>query len=419
MGWRGIKISLSSALMLVAVGGTGSAQDRGGVTVSFGVSQSLDHQRRTGEEARTQALTALSFGYLTETRTDQLSFSGGFGLQLLDGPGTDGLETEVINPRVGLSYGRTGAAASLTASANYTADDIDFLRPLTDFVDDDGVITPPDDFDDLTGTGTRSVLSYSARLTLRDDRPFGITLFASGSTLDYRDTTDPDLVDSQSLSYGLGLRFDINDVTTARLELSQSRTESDGAEDSESTTLTGSYSIARPLGALSFGLSASETGAGEQFGLSVARDLELSETDAIAVRFGITQAASGDTVLTGALDYRTERPGATIAAQLNRSVTVTSENEERVVTSLAGSYATQLSPSLSLSVNGAFARASETETDTTTDVADLGLRLGYELTRDWDLSVSASRQWRTEDAGTTETTDLISIGLSRSFQWRY
>lgn len=415
-----MKVGLCSVLALCTAGAVGNAQDRGGVTLQFGVSQSFEHLRRSNTDPTTQALTGLSFLYVTETRTDRLTFSAGLSLRAVDGPGRDGIETEVLNPNLGVSYTRTGAAASLSFSANYVTNDISFIRPLSDFVDADGFITLPEDFDDLNGTGTRENLSYSARVTLLDDRPFGISLSASVAELNYTDTSDPDLVDTTRVEVGAGLRFDINDVTQANVSLSHTQLETQGSADSSSTSLSAAVTLSQPTGSLSFGLTASETdSSGTQVGFSVSRELDLSETAGLSAELGVTRPAEGGTVVTGGLSYRQTLADGAISASVNRTVSVDSDDGESVVTSLGAGYSTALTPDLSLSLSAAFARSSETATDVDTDVADLGLQLSYDLTQDWALSAGVSRQWRTEDPGATTTTDTISVGLSRTFQWRY
>lgn len=417
----GTRLGLASTLALGVAGAVGdaSAQDAGGITITFGVSEQLEHLRRSNTDPTTQAVTDLTALYITETRTQRLSFSAGVSLRAVKGPGIDGIETEVLNPNVGLAYTRTGASAALSVSASYTQNDISFLRPLSDFVDAGGVVTLPDDFDDLTGTGTRSQFGYSASLSLRENRPFGLVLSVSGSELNYTDTTDPDLVDTSRVEAGIGFRFDLNEVTQATLDLGHSRFESAASETSETTSLAGAVVFERPLGSLSFGLSATDTDSGRQYGFSFGRSYQPSPTMSLSGEFGVTRASEGERVLTGAFSFAQELPNGTVSARFSREVSLTDEDEDRVVTSFAGGYSTDLSPNLSLSVSAAFARSDRTETDEVTDVADLGVSVGYALTEDWSLTSGYSRQWRNEDGADTTTTDTISIGLSRSFQWRY
>ncbi len=420
MAMGGTKVGLASALAIaVGLGAPAWSQDRGGITLQFDVSQRLELQLPSGGDTITQALTGLGFIYTTETRTDRLSFSTGFDLRAIDGPSTAGFETDILNPRVTLAYSRTGAAATLSANASYSENDISFLRPLTDFVDSDGNVTLPEDFDDLTGSGSREQLSYSARLTLRDNRPFGLSFSLAGSSITYRDTTDPDLIDSDRLELGLGFRFDINPAVTANLDITHSRFQSAGSAETASNAVVGAVAFAQPTGSLTFGLSASETGGGIRWGLSLARELELSEIDAFTAELGVTFTAGGETVATGGLSFRRELAQGAVSARLNRSVTTTIDDEEQVLTSFSGSYSTALSEDIGLAISASYARASETAIDVQTDVADLGVELSYDLTRDWALSAGVSRQWRTEDPGASTSTDIISVGLARSFQWRY
>ena len=335
----------------------------------------------------------------------------------MTGSNSDGVETDFINPQAALSYGLEGAAASLTFSASYRSNDISFLRPLTDFIADDGTVDLPEDFGDLTGTGRRDQLSYSARMTFRDDLPLGVSVSVSGDMLRYQDTTDPDLTDSDQLIATLGLRFDVNPATQATLGFTHTQSETDGNGTSESTSIDGRVSFERPLGALSFGVSVVETSTGTQVGADVARDYALSEVALVSGDLGVTRTASGETVMTGALRYQQALPEGALLAQFDRSVSLTTDNEEDIVTSLSATYSAALSDVFSVSASAALAQSSEAGSET--DVADVALQIGYDLTREWSLSAGVSRQWSSESGAATVTTDTLSVGLGRSFQWRY
>ena len=419
MAMGGIRLGLCSAVIIGLTGPLDyvAAQDQGGVTVQFDVSEQLEHQRRSGGVSTTQALTGFSGSYLTETHDERLSFSGGFDLRALTGSNSDGVETDFINPQAALSYGLEGAAASLTFSASYRSNDISFLRPLTDFIADDGTVDLPEDFGDLTGTGRRDQLSYSARMTFRDDLPLGVSVSVSGDMLRYQDTTDPDLTDSDQLIATLGLRFDVNPATQATLGFTHTQSETDGNGTSESTSIDGRVSFERPLGALSFGVSVVETSTGTQVGADVARDYALSEVALVSGDLGVTRTASGETVMTGALRYQQALPEGALLAQFDRSVSLTTDNEEDIVTSLSATYSAALSDVFSVSASAALAQSSEAGSET--DVADVALQIGYDLTREWSLSAGVSRQWSSESGAATVTTDTLSVGLGRSFQWRY
>lgn len=388
--------------------------DDDGRTLTFGLTQGItlnDNLALDATSAGTtvQANTGLSFALATETATDRLDLSGAGGLRIVDGPGYDGTEVRMSDPRLAFSYTRLGARAELGLSLAYERADIAFLRPLSDFAGPGGEITLPDDLDDLTGSGTREALSFGASLELRKDAPFGITLSAGQDRLAYRDVTDPDLLDNTRTSLGLGLRFDLNEVTTATLDLSASRFEEAGAGSRDTQGLAGAIAFARPNGTLSFRLTLDDTPDGQRASFSVARDFALP-TGALDLSLGLTRGVDDEISATGSLRYAQDYAGGQVTAALRQSVTAGNDDTEQRLSAVTLGLSHDLGNLGTLGLDAAWARTVETADGSSTEQADFGVALSRNLSRDWSLDVGLRHTIR-EDADDTS----LSLTIGRNF----
>ena len=96
----------------------GQTSDEGGIQLSFGLSLRLEAQDNRALNAQSagssfESRANLSFGLLTETRLERLAFSANGALRTLDTPTNDAVNG-FIEPALSLSYGRTGANATLS-----------------------------------------------------------------------------------------------------------------------------------------------------------------------------------------------------------------------------------------------------------------------------------------------------------------
>lgn len=389
-------------------------QDGDGRTLRVTLNQSLtanDNLALAADSAGTtlQALTRLGFALTTEGATDRLALTGGLGLRLVDGPGTDGLEWRLADPRIALAYSRLGAAAQLDLDLGYRQDDIAFLRPLTDFAGPGGVVDLPEDLDDLTGTGTRHALSFGARLELRRDAPLGVTLSAGQERLSYSDVTDPELIDTTRSRLGLGLRLDISPALAATADLTASRFATAAEPDRDTLALAGALRLVRPDGEWRFTLDLADTPDGTRSGLGLARGLELPN-GGIDLSLGLTRGVEGDLGLVGALDYQRLHAGGEITAGLRHSLSTGNDDTEQRVTALNLGLTQALGADWSLSLEAAWARTEATATGTRDDRTDLGLTLSRALTPDWSVDLGLTHQIRDEAADTG-----LSLSIGRAF----
>jgi hypothetical protein len=397
------------------------AQDAttGGVQQQLTLSETLSANRNLGldpgnSETSLQERSQVSYTYRTETRTQSFSLNA---TGLVRGVYREDLDPEIsFEPQVALRYTRTGASSALTLDASGSLSNVAYVNPLTDFLDADGNLVLPEDFDEIAGTGTRQDLSFGANLRLREDAPFGITLGARFNDLSYRDVSSADLVDSRTLNLSAGGRFDITEVMQANVTLGYRAYTSDGNGDTENLDLSGGVLITQPAGTLglSFSLANINTDT-PRAGVQVSRTLDLPNGK-LSGSLGLSgRGADNDLLLTGNLGWSQELPNGGLNAQLNRSIGQDADGDEEVVTSLSlgGSY--QLSPQGTVSLTAAYAQSEATASGDTTGLASLNASYAHALTEDWSLSAGASLRNRTSTGLADANSAGLSLTLERTF----
>ncbi len=384
----------------------------GGVSFSFDLGQSFnisnDRDLATLEdESGVDSITGLGFGVVTETRTQRLSFDLATDLRVRDGAFANDDATAL------LAYSRNSADAELELSAGWTREDIAFLRGVTDFIDAEGNLILPADFDDLTGTGIREFTNATASLRWGDTAPVGYSLSLSQDFLRYEDASAT-LLDSDTTSLGAGMRLDINEVTTANLDLGFTWLDEVGAAPEETVAFSGALTFDRPLGDLTTRLTASRDDDGAVFwSASVDRSLDLP-SGALAASFGLAENDAGGTEVTGQIAYSHALPSGEIGLRADTSV---SAGGGVRTSTLQASYLQDLSPVSRMQVRFDFGEAREL--DGSSDLATGGVSASYgvSLTEFWDFNIGARTDVR-EDDGTRTRSDTLFITLDRTYSWR-
>ena len=205
---------------IVSVGGgfgPAAAQEDapGGTTLTFGIETSLrisDNYTLDVTSPGTSTIldTGLSFGYLNETAVDRLAFATDGVLRASDLPGAGG-DVRFDDYSAALSYVREGADSRFSVEAAYTDANLDFLDPF-EFIDD-GIL--------LSGSGRRAISSANLNFETGINGPLGFGIEFDHEALDYSDTTDPSLFDSQTDEIVLTARARISPVIEGRARLSQ------------------------------------------------------------------------------------------------------------------------------------------------------------------------------------------------------
>lgn len=401
-----------AALLLAAMPSGVQSQEGGGVLLTFGIEQMFRSQSNpslnipsSGTEL--QARTKLSFGLVSETRTQRLAF-GANGTFVAG----QAARTGFILPSAELSYSRSAASSQLELSAFTSRKDVDTLE----FVTSDDPINNPI-LIAVTGSGTQQVRGAMAKLSFGQGLPFGGSVSVRVAKTSYSGTTDPNLVDSRRDTARLALHFDFTDVTTVNAGLSVSRLdEAVLGTNKQTETLSLGLNHTLPTGSLSLDGNAAHDNAGTRYSLSFGRRLELPRGE-LNASVGLTWPITGRTQVTGALDWRHDLPNGVLSARVSRSVTSDARDQEVRVDRLDATLERALLPRL----NGAFTVGLQDSNNSGTGVSTKSTRLDaslkYELTQDWGLRFGAQhRILNTQGSGKAKSTTL-SVTLGRTFEY--
>ena len=440
------------------------AQDPGGTEVTLDFSQTVESSdnfnlNRT-ETSGARGLTRLDFGIRSRTRTQSLRLRSTATLQYGN---LNDTEDNFSDPNVSLNYTRQGANSRLTTRLNYSQADVtsSYARQVG------SANTFFQNFNAfefvVTEEGKRQNLNGSVGLELGIEGPIGASFRVSQNNITYIDTLDPDLFDSETTSGSAALRFDLNRQLSGQLEGSFSERTTDGNgvdRDSSRVELTLNYGISASLRANAsinyttidlFGGSATnfidrtEDGTGFSFGLSQDRRSGVSSVSVssdvgengrrtafnsshsyilpqaqLTLNFGVskTEGVGGVDPLIG-IEYVRELKRGGVNVSLSQVVSARSDNEEVLSTNLSATYNHELSrlSSIDTSVFLQDFNILGDSTDEDSRRVDLSVSYRRELDKDWDLVGSYTHSRSSRDDRSTITSNTISLGAERSFNW--
>ncbi len=388
-----------------------SAQE-GGVSVNFGVDQRFEANSDvdlTTEDADPgfTGITSLSFGAVTETRTQRLSADLFTDLRLSE------VDFERGETGVSLAYTRQGVDSALSLSATTTFSEIAFLRTATDFVNSEGVLVLPEDFDDLIGTGTRITTRLGASLSWGENDPIGYSVGLNQSLLRYENANDS-LLNSTATSASTGVRLNLNPVTTARFDLNYSQTDEDESAREDRLSFNGAVTFDRPLGDLTGRASATRTNDDDVFwSMSVARSLTVAD-QSVNGSFGLVEADDGDFYPTATVGYTYALPDGQIG--LSARSNVNSGGSQRQST-VQANYSHTVNELQNLQFSFEFGRADDFDDDTSIATGTLTAAYGIRLTQDVQINLGATASVRDDD-GTTSDNQSLFVTFGRSLTSR-
>ncbi len=395
----------------------------GGVQMTFGLSQRLEYDDNLALNVTSAgntflSTTRLSFGLSTETRTEKLTFSASTALRGVAGSAPTNNTFVIDDPRFDLAYSRNVGASALTLGANYRQSEVQFLRPLTDFLDANGNIVLPDDLSDLTGTGVRTEYGLNGSLQFGVNAPLGVTLNAGLAGLGYDRVTNPALTDSQRINIGTTFRLRLDPTTNGTVKLGFGEFK-DLAANTSRYTRSLDVGLSRQLtnGNIAANLTASNSIAGTRLGFSVSRDIPLP-SGSLSASLGITRPAGAKTGLTGSLDWSQTLKAGSISARLSRAVTVSSKDIEQLTTSVTLNYNQTLSANSSMSFSLGYALTDPSGATNNTANTTLGASYRRALTPDWSLDVGYNYRLRDSDVIGSANSNSVFMALQRSFNIR-
>ena len=413
---------LSPALLLLAL--PVQAQDTGGMLLTFGIEARVETSSNLdleipAEGSTTQGTTRLSFGLLSETPTQRLFFDASVALRAATGPDVDSSDTGLTDPRASLSYRKETASTAIALYGSVREDDIAFLRPLDDFVNEDGEVELPDDLDDLNGTGQRLSQDLSAAIDWGTNSRLGMGLTATTTSLNYSDAS-PDLFDNRRDGLSARVRLSLSDVTEATLEATASHFTDDDPTTGlrKTTSLNADIVQSRPNGTISANLNHTQTEDGTRTSFSFGRSMDLP-LGALSASLGLTHGVTGKTGVTGFLDYQRDGPNGSLLLRLSSAFVPDSDDLEQQVTALRLGYNHILGPTTTLGTTFSYVSTLETETGLVTDNGSFGITLSRELTPDWTLDTGLRYDMRDEDGEGRANGNTLFLALRRSFDTRF
>lgn len=440
------------------------AQDLRGVEWVFGVNHGIELGRNIGLDtpeggARATLSSRLNFGLRAESDIERFALDARSVLRFVREEYEDPI-SELTSPNITLSYERDGARASFRSSARFRVEDIETLRSLSSFINDDGVLELPEDYDSLSGTGQRTTYGIDATLTLGIDEPLGFVLDVGASGTLYNDTTDPGLFDTRRYQVSGTTRLDISPVLTGTLRLgyevrdedntAQTRRETTSARvglnyaASERATIDGhiegrwieteetdsfreirttsgrvALSYDMPNGEAGLVLSSTADTDGDQtWTLSASRSMEF-QTDAFAATLGVTRPDNGDVALIGSLAWQRIFPTGSLTTRFRRSVTVDADDNTRLATSASSRFTYDINDVSSFALDASYTLAEGTSASNEVSEAEINATYSHALTEDWNFNAAVGYRVRDEDTIGQSESPLVSLSISRDFLGRF
>jgi hypothetical protein len=403
----------------------------------------------------------VDLAFLTNTRTQSfaLTFSG--DLNLADDPPEEDVEFEFRDPTVGLSYSREAANSRLALSGSVRVRDVDTLEPF--FVDTDGD-TIIDEAGFTEDDGTATITNFGFTLETRRNAPISTTYTAAYSSRTYSDTDDPDLYDREDFRVGATTRLRFSGVSQGQLTFGLRQYEYSEGRDLLGQSGSIRAGIVRDLsptltveGAVGYALTREdeeiagesfedtdeglifdaafrrEVINGEYFGeydreliedtfrntLVFGRSFSLQNSN-LRGSLGLTALDGGDPQPVFNLFYARETQDGQFTAGFRRTVTLNTDDEERVLSAAVVGYSHEINTLSSFRVGLDYALITnydEDDVDDDEERATITASYNRALTRDWGLTVGYRGR-----AKSTETEDAISnsvfVNLGRQFIFR-
>lgn len=431
-------LTSTAAAVLVCLSGGATAQDAAGLQADLSFAQGLTFSDTDGTYGRTE----LGFGLTSITRVQSLELSISSALrQDLD----DGLDLEIEDPRLTLSYGIESRQTALTTDLSYRRSDADaFVEDVSGLP---GVL--------LLDEGTREDSNASVGLAFGREARFGGSFNLGYRDLSYSDTTSTDLVDTRTVTAGLDFEFEIDPRITATLGYNRSdidrATDRDtvtqrltaGAQFAVTQSLDANLSIgqsrtavtdagvetitegltygigltrARPGGDLRFSLNSNVSENGRRTTATVGTTYEMRRGE-INAALGLSEGTDNSIRPVATLSYSEELPRGSYAISLNQDFSTTSDGDEALNSRLRLNWQQDLTRVARISSNLTYQVTDVLGADEDTSRLELGLGYSRDLTDDWAMTTRFSHSIVDEDGSATERENDLFIGLETSFGW--
>ncbi|WP_050929930.1 hypothetical protein [Aestuariivita boseongensis] len=464
------KSLIGSTCLAALVLGSGStfaqqnnSSEAQGSVLEFGISSTLsatDNYRLllNGDDSAEFFDTRLTLGYINRRDSDVFRFNLGGVVRAIEAPGNGARTLDDIT--AGIGYDREGANSRFTFGVDYRLVSVNFLNPFDlDFGDDP---LEPGDFIDDVGDREQFGARFSFETGVND--PIGFIFDGRYRKIDYTDTTDPDLYNTEVISLGGTTRFTLSPVTEGRIALRLSDYKAEDSFDTDRQTtsvglglrhelsstdtldisigrrrieteetilgvrqldtergLIGSIDLTRELAlgtiGTSFDVSQSVNGQTETWLVSRAMPLPRG---ALEISLGLANDVANRTRPVGALRFQHEMATSTLTASIERSVSTTLRSEETATTRASLGYTYEINSISVLGFSLNYVDINQAGGPAINDVNRTDFRATYarDLTRDWQLLTGYEYQEREEAGVGSASSNRIFMTLERKFSIR-
>lgn len=455
MGITGKRFAVAATVITLAptfaAAQTGGGEGNpGGFQIDIGLTTGLTYDSNLsldpGGDSATIWDTGLTVALSSVTPSQRFDFVVGGVLRYIDTEGDS--EFGLEDPRARFGYLRESLNSRLEFAASYSDVDRDFLDPFTDVTDESG------------DSGTVATTDVELRYETGLQEPFGFSVDLTHNKIDYSDTTDPDLEDSQTDRAIVEARMRLSSVSTVTVSADREWYEADDAEQTDRDSVTYLATLRHEMGPTltldaslghtrieteEFGITDVDSGAVGSIGLTRAlgngtanvllatriettgrrteltfgREMELPR-GSLEAMIGASRGNDGDIDAIGSLTYVQRTRSGELTASVSRSAYADDDDDSVLDTRAAVTYRHEINAvsRLDLGVEWSLVDRSAGGIPDETDFTRVSAAYTRELTVDWDLTGGISHRTRSDtDEGDADSTSVF-VTLSRNFSFR-
>lgn len=453
-------LSIITGLLAAAAATGAHAQENtdAGVKLTFGVESSLRVNDNYDFEANPTETTTLwdntlTFGVENITPIQRLNLNVTGILRYSNLP-NEGGDVTLDDPDMSLRYARDGAMANFTADALIQRDQLNFTDPLRGVED-------PTDTDLVVDDGERESRSIGFNVAFNTSGPFGLEFGARHSAIEYYDTTDARLFDSETNQVSVTARMRLSQTVESRLSFTTQEYTADDAvqtlrdtdtisagltylidpvweldvsvgrkniETTEQATTTvtetndttGSLRITRAFrtGTASLSFNRDATISGSRSTLRLSRSYE-TPTNMFNGSIGATRGPSGDTDLVASLGAKYTMRSSVLSANFAQSFATNTAGNDFRSTNAGINFSQELNATSRWLIGLNYAKTSDAGDGSIEEIETYDFKTSYmfDLTPDWGMEAGYIHRFRdAEVAGETDSNEVF-FSIRRSFTY--
>lgn len=416
--FKGVCLAFALGFPVIA---QAQSYETGGIQLTFGTKIGLQTQSNatlsSADPGRTSTATsALSIGVLTETRSQRFAIDLGLQLRGANAPAGATPSSGFVDPFVAVEYMREVASARLSFAAAYRETD---LSQNADLIGPTGGITI------ATGTATRRYADAEMELEWGLDTPVSYGILARVENTTYRDGAATGigggaLNDTKRQMISASLQMDLNPVVRLRNTLSYRMfSEKNVPGQRQTLDFASVLKLDRPLGDLDLTLGYTDTPEGHRLRAETNRDFEMP-VGQLRTGLGVARGVTGDTYVTGQVQFRQTVPRGGFEARMNRVLASSDQTDkERINTSVNIRYRTEISALSALIFKADWGRSKDTTSKLSTTTSAIGISYTRDVTRNLTFEVGLRHRRQSDDVTGQSRSNEVFIGLGHVLVTRY